>query len=57
MYVCMLGTFIVQLIAFFVGNSIFFFLDLTGRPKFLQKYKIQERKNFSKQVFLNYEQA
>lgn len=55
MYVCMLGTFIVQLIAFFVGNSIFFFLDLTGRPKFLQKYKIQERKNSSKQVFMIFE--
>lgn len=40
----LIGTYFFQLAAFFVGNGIFFFLDVTGRPKFLQKYKIQERK-------------
>ena len=36
-----LGTFIVSTIVYYVGAALFAFIDLTGRPRFLFKYKVQ----------------
>lgn len=40
-----IGTTIVGLVAFYGGNLGFMFLDVTGKPSLLHKYKIQETKN------------
>nr|XP_002127353.1 fatty acid hydroxylase domain-containing protein 2 [Ciona intestinalis] len=39
------GTAIVTLVSFWSYNIFLLFVDITGRPKFLQAYKIQEDKN------------
>ena len=39
------ATVVVSNIVFVVGNVFFTFVDLTGRPTFMLKYKIQKDKN------------
>ena len=46
------GTAIVSFVAFWGFNAFLLLLDVTGRPKFLQRYKIQEEKNVPVRVFL-----
>lgn len=43
LFVC-LGSCVVPLMTFLAGNAFFLVLDLTGRPGFMLKYKIQEDK-------------
>lgn len=40
-----LGTQAITIIAFWTANLLFMLLDLSGRPQYLHKYKIQEEKN------------
>ena len=40
-----IGTQMITIIVFWTANSLFMFLDLTGRPQYLHKYKIQDDKN------------
>lgn len=39
-----LGSSLVPLVMFLTGNTFFIFLDLTGKPGTLLKYRIQEEK-------------
>ena len=39
------GTSIVAMTSFWGYNAFLLYLDLTGKPEFLQRYKIQEEKN------------
>ncbi|XP_078480996.1 zinc finger protein isoform X2 [Ciona intestinalis] len=43
--VFVIGTSLVLFLSFCAVNSFFMFLDFTGKPKFLHKYKIQKDKN------------
>lgn len=36
-----IGTFILSTVVYYIGAGIFAFIDLTGRPRFLFKYKVQ----------------
>ena len=40
------GTVAVGLLCFLLANFIFLLIDLTGRPQWIYKYKIQEDRNF-----------
>ncbi len=48
------GTTIVPMLVFIVGNAFFMFLDLTGKPAFMLKYKIQEDKGVPVRVLMKY---
>ena len=39
------GSTIVPLLTFLIGNVFFIVLDLTGKPAIMLKYKIQEEKH------------
>ena len=45
MWSCDAGSVLSGTAAFVLVNSFFAFLDLTGKPEFLVKYKIQEEKS------------
>lgn len=38
------GSSVLPLLVFLAGNSFFIFLDLTGKPAALLKYRVQEEK-------------
>ena len=40
-----IGSSLIPLIVYWVGNTFFIFLDLTGKPAALLKYRIQEEKS------------
>lgn len=40
-----IGTFLVSFIVYWSLGSLFTFVDVTGKPKYLMKYKVQENFN------------
>ena len=42
---CCPGSSLVSLTAFVLFNAFFMFVDLTGRPKWMSQYRIQEERN------------
>ena len=48
------GSHIVSVSTFILSNTFFTFLDLTGKPEFMLKYKIQEEKTVPVRKFNGY---
>lgn len=45
LYCCCLGTNVVSFVVFWLFNAFYLFVDLTGWPKWVLQYKIQDGTN------------